>query len=250
MTNEKDQEITRKSLSVTLFNFAPYFAGALALAIAVAVGAWGYHAYQESLELKAEEELYSFESQIESIEQKLYESQLEKAGESTKAELPSIEKTPESFDKNFSGFIGAFEAAIIKNKGTRAGAVSAIHLADKYSEYELNDKAINLLQVMGSDISNDLLKALLVMQKVSLQKTSDDCSSLISEIDAITKKESLKFLWPEAYLRKAACAMSTQNTALATQALEKLSNEFSDSSAYRKSQVLQRLLATQKREGA
>lgn len=251
MTNETTgTEAKKNALATKLAKNAPYLAGLLVLILVVLAGAWGYHFYQEQNELKAQAALFTYENQMQKLEQEMYDAKLKEQEKGKEAALPVIEKTPESFSKNFSVSATELEKLIIQHKGTRAATVSAIGLADMYSEYGMDAEARRLIDQVKSSTSNAVLQALLALQKISIEGDASQCEAVQGDIAAITAKQELKFLWPEAYLRQAACALSMNKPEQAKSALQKIKADFSDSSASKKAEVLERLLALKNREGA
>ena len=254
MTSKNSQESNKPGGSQSewtgkLAKAAPAIAGIFSTVLLALAGVWGYHMYQESQEKKAQEELYVFEFKIETIEQEIYNAKLEGQRAKESQPLPVIEKTPAAFERNFAEFIKQYEAKIFDYKSLRAAAVSAILLADKYSQYGMNDKAKKLLAKLESSIPNNVLKALVNLQRISLTEKTMVCEQISSQVESILKDQDLKFLWPEAYLRKAACAISNNDFEKASDAINKLNTDFSDSVAARKIHVLQRLKAIKTREG-
>ena len=239
---------TRSNFESSLANYSKYVA-AFAVALVVAgAGAWGYHALQEKQEAEAEEALYSYQSQMAKIEQDLFNAELENMDASKKTEVPAPERTPEIFEKNFSEIVPQYKAVIEKHKGTRAAAVASISLANKYSEYGMQEQAAGLLTQVKERAPSDILKALVSLQQSAIG--TEPCGASIKEMEAITANKKLKFLWPEAYLRKAACAISENNLEQADEVIEKLNSEFAESAAAQKTEWLKRLRAVKAREGA
>lgn len=248
------EQKTKEDLVRKLHRSAPILAGALAAMVVAAVAVWGYSEYQAKQEREAQAELYAYEKQIEDIEKKLYDEVLKEQtkGDDKKKDLDlrDIEKTPQSFEKNFAGVIGSFEQTIQKNFGTKASAVSTIFLADKYSEYGMQDKAKALLEKAKSATEDKVLSALLTMQRFAHTATPEQCQEQQSSLEEITNDASLKFLWAEAYLRKAACAWAAGKADEAEATIGKLKADFGESSAARKAEVLQRLIVLKSRENA
>ncbi len=139
-----------------------------------------------------------------------------------KADAKKDEKTPPAvkasgnLEKDYGTEVAGFEELVAKNASSKAGQMSAIYLAEIYSEYKQPDKALEALnKVAPKNELSDVVSALAVNLKAGLLADKGDCTQAVDIWQKIINQKKIDYMHDEAKLRSAVCFEKMNDTAKA-----------------------------------
>lgn len=240
----KDKDAhNRQKIAEAIQNNAGIFFGVLVLVALVWGGSWTYGYYQDSQDREARVELYRLESKITKTGEDIFQAEVEKNRDKKDAPLPVIEKTPESFSKSYESLAKELEALIEQHKGKRSALVSALFLADMYSEYGMDERAQALLESTDTQSVGDAVVVGLVRTRLAgLKSSSGQCDAAVGIYEELAANKSFEFLMPQLLIRKVSCLIELGKSAEAQTEIDKLKAEYDKTEAGRMASVYERLL--------
>lgn len=149
-----------------------------------------------------------------------------KAPAATKKETPTpvLVKATGDLEKDYGSEVTGFQDLVAKNPNSKAAQMSAIYLADIYSDYKQPEKAIDALnKVVPKNDASDILSALAVNLKAGLLADQGNCPQAIDIWQNIIKQKKADFLHGEAKLRSAVCYEKMNDSVKAEQFYTELS---------------------------
>ena len=141
---------------------------------------------------------------------------------------PVLVKATGDLEKDYGPEVSGFEDLVAKNPNSKAGQMSAIYLADLYSEYKQPGKAIEALnKVAPQNEPTDVVSALVINLKAGLLADQGDCAQALQIWQKIMAQKKMDYLHDEAKLRSAVCYEKMNETAKAEQFYIELSKNTS-----------------------
>ncbi len=207
----------------------------------------GYSLYKGHLsrvELKAQEAYFlnkkSLKNQRESLNSK-------KVGDKKKGDdkITSSSSKPEKRDilEDYGKQITEFHRIISGYPRTTARILSGFTLSDLYVEYEQREKALEILESMGSFIDKDsVLYGLLNLRLAHLKSEVGKCIEAIPTLQKINTNKKLSFLFAESLLRQAICYESLGQLNEAERIYKDLDGNYPNTDQGRSAKIYARLL--------
>ncbi len=129
---------------------------------------------------------------------------------------PPAVKATGDLEKDYGPEVIGFEELVAKNGSSKAGQMSAIYLAEIYSEYKQSEKAIEALnKVVPKNEPSDVVTALAVNLKAGLLADKGDCNQAVDIWQKIISQKKIEYMHNEAKLRSAVCYEKMNDTAKA-----------------------------------
>lgn len=137
-------------------------------------------------------------------------------------------KATGDLEKDYGPEVAGFEDLVAKNASSKAGQMSAIYLAEIYSEYKQPEKALEALnKVVPKNEPSDVLSALTVNLKAGLLADKGDCAQAVDIWQKILSQKKIDYMHDEAKLRSAVCFEKMNDTAKAEKYYMELSKNTS-----------------------
>lgn len=130
--------------------------------------------------------------------------------------VPPVVKASGDLEKDYGPEVAGFEELVAKNALSKAGQMSAIYLAEIYSEYKQPEKALDALnKVAPKNEPSDVVSALAVNLKAGLLADKGDCAQAVDIWQKIISQKKIDYMHDEAKLRSAVCYEKLNDTAKA-----------------------------------
>jgi len=150
--------------------------------------------------------------------------------------------------KDYGAEVSGFEKILSAHSGTAAGLQAAITLAGLYLEYNMPEKASQVLDQSIKDAGGreGFLTALASMQKGTALAAQDKCQDAVQTWQAVAGMKSMQFLHAEAHLKSGLCFEKLGDRAKAEESYRKVTEGFEGSTSAETAKALLRSLAMQK----
>ncbi len=138
--------------------------------------------------------------------------------------MPALVKATGDLEKDYGSEVTGFQDLVVKNPKSKAAQMSAIYLAEIYSEYKQPEKAIETLnKVVPKNDASDILSALAVNLKAGLLADQGNCPQAVDIWQSIIQQKKADYLHGEAKLRSAVCYEKMNDSTKAEQFYTELS---------------------------
>lgn len=245
----KDRDAAaRQKMAENIYKNAPAIFGGIVLMAVVGAGVWAYGYYEKTQNVEARAELYRLEAKITAKSEALFEEATKGTADQKEAKLPEIPKTPESFRENYAELARALESAILERQGTEAALVSAMFLANFYTDYGLSDKALKLLQSLEAHNEQGVVASLAQAQMAALLSGLGQCEAAIGIYEGLEANAEYNFMLPELLIRKTSCLIEVGRNEEAQATIDTLRADHDKTEAARTASVYERLLQLNQRE--
>lgn len=186
-------------------------AGAAAAFIFIGTAYSAFSYFMHSQEAKLQEKYYLTEKEYYSIKEK-FEAPAPLANKDLKTQTTTVKATGD-LEKDYGTVLTAWNNLIAEKPGSRAAMMAALHVSDIYSQYKKNDLALASLSKIQP--KKDLLSALILDKKASLQAEGGDCKAALTTWDQILNNKKYDFMSAELKLKKGLCYETLNDTAQA-----------------------------------
>jgi len=115
-----------------------------------------------------------------------------------------------------------YETQIKSHKGTKAGAVFAIDLADFFNLYKEHERAISLLSLFAFAQKKSHIYHLVSFKLASAYMDSKDCKKALKIWSALIQNKQARFFHREAQVQSAICYEEQQNYKMAKEIYSKI----------------------------
>lgn len=217
--------------------------GAVAAFLIIGGGITAVGYFNQKSELKAQEDFFTIDKKYSEKKRKFEEAlraQAQKAAApvaSAKDKKASpVQILPEGItasgdlQKDYENLPAELEAVVKQHAGRSAATMSALRLAELYTDYKQSDKAVEVLSQVTTHGPKDLLSGLAINLKATLLADSEKCTEALTEWDKVLQVKSLSFLHGEAKLKSALCYEKMNNTEKAMAIYSELSAQTPDAS--------------------
>ncbi len=139
---------------------------------------------------------------------------------------PVAAKASGDLDKDYGPEVSGFQELVTKSPTSKAGQMSAIYLAEIYSEYRQPEKAIETLnKAVPQNDPSDVLSALALNLKAGLLTDQGQCPQAVDIWQKIINQKKLTYMHDESKLRSAVCYEKMDQLAKAEQYYLELSKD-------------------------
>lgn len=195
---------------------------------------WGYMSAQKELKLQSEVALAEkdyFEKKNK-FKEAARQAELKKQTPPVKDNKKSEEKDETAatgdLQKDYGSLVETFSGIVDKNPNSKAASMSALYLAEIYTEYKMPEKAMQALEKVSARKTKDVLAALVLNKKAGLMADQGECSKAVDVWQNLSGQKQLNYIHDEAKLRMALCYEKMNETSKAEQLYTELSSKMSD----------------------
>jgi predicted negative regulator of RcsB-dependent stress response len=139
-----------------------------------------------------------------------------------------IEVATGDLQKDFGPYVEKFTELVNREPKSKAGQISAMYLAEMYTDYKQPEKALEVLNKVSGEKANDVISALILNLKAGLIADKGDCQAAVSIWENVTKEKKVAYLHDEAKLRMALCYEKMNDNSKAEQLYTELSKPSED----------------------
>ncbi|MCC7404852.1 MAG: hypothetical protein IT288_10690 [Bdellovibrionales bacterium] len=214
--------------------------GTLSAALLIGAGLVGWEQWTLYRERSAQNALYAIEAKVK-----------KKQDEIAKAEQEKVAKKEARADRvlatDYGPLVDEYQAKIGELAGSKAAAISAIHLAALYMDYQEFEKAHALLtQQLGNTRQGSTFYGLLHMQLGTALAALNKHEDAKREFNLVVGDSTAQFLHAEAVLKLGLTEEMLGNVDQAREHYNRASQEFSTTDAGKTAKAYLRLLSMEK----
>jgi predicted negative regulator of RcsB-dependent stress response len=215
----------------------------IALFILSGVGYSAYSYFQNKKNHTLLEKYYQAERAYYT-QKELFEAPPPMLGKDGKTVTPTTAKPTGDLDQDYGKSLSLWNELIQQAPGSQAAMMAALHVSDLYSQYNKKDLALATINKIVP--CSDLLTALVLDKKASLQAENGDCKTALSTWEDVLKNKHAGFMTNDVKLKKGLCFENLNDASQAQAMYTQVRDADSNSPTAKTAEKYLRVLQTKK----